>query len=302
MMKWLNLVRWQNLGIVILVFSVFRFNFLEPFNVATSLSGFQYFLLMFSVMCIMAGGNIINDIYDKTADRINKPGKNLIGIKIPEKRARVVYWVFSITGMLLGYFMGYTVGITMLGGIHLIAFFLLWMYSTDFKHRPLLGNFVVSLLASLVILCVVLFDVIPANQDLVRTGEYNNLLLIFLGYAIFAFVTTFIREIIKDAQDVKGDKRIGGKTLPVLASAKVVKTIIVVLQVLLALSLLAIAYYFRNSISLVLYISILVVVPIAISAYSVTKAKGYDNWGLASKLMKLVMVSGILSVVVFTYA
>ena len=302
MMKWLNLVRWQNLGIVILVFSVFRFNFLEPFNVATSLSGFQYFLLMFSVMCIMAGGNIINDIYDKTADRINKPGKNLIGIKIPEKRARVVYWVFSITGMLLGYFMGYTVGITMLGGIHLIAFFLLWMYSTDFKHRPLLGNFVVSLLASLVILCVVLFDVIPANQDLVRTGEYNNLLLIFLGYAIFAFVTTFIREIIKDAQDVKGDKRIGGKTLPVLASAKVVKTIIVVLQVLLALSLLAIAYYFRNSISLVLYISVLVVVPIAISAYSVTKAKGYDNWGLASKLMKLVMVSGILSVVVFTYA
>lgn len=302
MMKWLNLVRWQNLGIVILVFSVFRFNFLEPFNVATSLSGFQYFLLMFSVMCIMAGGNIINDIYDKTADRINKPGKNLIGIKIPEKRARVVYWVFSITGMLLGYFMGYTVGITMLGGIHLIAFFLLWMYSTDFKHRPLLGNFVVSLLASLVILCVVLFDVIPANQDLVRTGEYNNLLLIFLGYAIFAFVTTFIREIIKDAQDVKGDKRIGGKTLPVLASAKVVKTIIVVLQVLLALSLLAIVYYFRNSISLVLYISVLVVVPIAISAYSVTKAKGYDNWGLASKLMKLVMVSGILSVVVFTYA
>lgn len=301
MVKWLNLVRWPNLLIVILIFSVFRFNFLEPFNVATSLSGFQYFLLMFSVMSLMAGGNIINDVYDKTADRINKPGKNLIGVKVPEKRARIVYWALSIIGMLLGYFMGYTVGIGMLGGIHLIAFFLLWMYSTDFKHRLFLGNFVVALLSSLVIVCIVLFDVIPANQDMIRTGKYNNLLFIFLGYSIFAFVTTFIREIIKDAQDVKGDKRMGGKTLPVVASAKVVKISIVGLQILLALSLIAITYYFRNSLSLVVYILVLIILPLILSTYSVANAKGYENWGFASKLMKLVMIFGILSVVVFTY-
>ena len=302
MMKWLKVVRWPNLAIVILLFSVFRFNFLEPFKVATSLSGFQYFLLMFSVLCIMAGGNIINDIYDKTADRINKPGKNLIGTKITEKRARLVYWVLSITGMLLGYFMGYTVGIPMLGSIHLIAFFLLWMYSTDFKYRPLLGNLVVALLSALVIVCIVLFDVIPANQAMVRSGDYNNLLLIFLGYAIFAFVTTLIREIIKDAQDIKGDRRMGGKTLPVLASTKVVKITVVAMQVLLSLSLVAIAYYFKNTLSLVVYLSVLVNLPVLVSAYCVVKAKTNTNWGVSSKLMKLVMIFGILSVIVFTYA
>ena len=300
-MKWLKLIRWPNLLIVILLFSVFRFNFLEPFGVATSLSNGQYILLMLSVMFIMAGGNVINDIYDKTADRINKPGKNLIGIEIKEKHARILYWTLSIAGLLLGYFMGYTVGITMLGSVHLIAFFLLWMYTTDFKHRVLLGNLVVSLLASLVIFCIVLFDVVPANQELISTGKYNNLLLIFAAYAAFAFFTTLIREIIKDAQDIKGDKRIGGKTFPILASEKTVKYFIVALQLLLTLSLIATIYYFKNSIGLVLYISILVVAPLAYSAVNVFKAKTYANWGLASKLMKLVMVFGIVSVVVFTY-
>ena len=302
MMKWLKLIRWPNLLIVILLFTVFRFYFLEPFGVATSLSNGQYVLLMLSVMLIMAGGNVINDVYDKTADRINKPGKNLIGIEIKEKHARALYWVLSIIGMLLGYFMGYTVGITMLGSVHLIAFFLLWMYTTDFKHRFLLGNFVVSLLASLVLVCIVLFDVVPANQELISTGEYNNLLLIFAAYSVFAFFTTLIREIIKDAQDVKGDRRIGAKTFPIIAPAKAVKSAIGIIQVLLTLSLIGTIYYFKNSIGLVLYILTLVVVPLIISTVNVAKATTYQNWGLASKLMKLVMVFGVLSVVIFTYA
>lgn len=302
MLKWLKLVRWPNLLIVVLLFSVFRFNFLEPFHVATALNNFQYFLLILSVMLVMAGGNIINDIYDRVADRINKPGKNLIGTAIKEKHARILYWALSVSGMLLGYFMGYTVGITILGSVHLIAFFLLWMYSTDFKYRALLGNVVVALLSSLVIVTIVLFDVVPANQDAIRLGQYNNLLLIFLAYAIFAFVTTLIREIIKDVQDVKGDKRAGGRTIAVRLSQTTVKAVVVTFQIALALSLLFLVYYFRQTLGIVIYVSVLVFAPVILSTVAVIRSKSPENWGLAAKLMKLVMVFGILSVIIFTYA
>ena len=250
----------------------------------------------------MAGGNIINDIYDRVADRINKPGKNLIGTAIKEKHARILYWALSVSGMLLGYFMGYTVGITILGSVHLIAFFLLWMYSTDFKYRALLGNVVVALLSSLVIVTIVLFDVVPANQDAIRLGQYNNLLLIFLAYAIFAFVTTLIREIIKDVQDVKGDKRAGGRTIAVRLSQTTVKAVVVTFQIALALSLLFLVYYFRQTLGIVIYVSVLVFAPVILSTVAVIRSKSPENWGLAAKLMKLVMVFGILSVIIFTYA
>ena len=297
-MSWMRLIRWPNLAITAMIFAVFRYGFLYPLNVSTSLSDLKYFMLFLSVALVMAGGYIINDIHDRKADRINKKGKNVIGSKISETQARYTYWILSISGMLLGYFMGYTVGIKSIGSIHLIAFFLLWTYSTDFKHRPLLGNLVVSTLAGLVILVIPLFDVVPANRAIIE--EYQVLFMIFGAYALFAMWNTLIRELIKDVEDVEGDKRTGSRTLAILYGQKTSRILIIVLIALQILALLYPAYLFRENWMALAYILIMLIFPLAILILLVGRAQERKDWHTASNLSKLIMVLGIFSVVVIT--
>jgi len=301
-MNWLNIVRWKNLLIILFIFSVFRYGFLVPQNVALALTDFQYYILAFSVMFISAAGYVINDIHDRKADRINKPNKNTIGVNggISEKKARTFYWLLNALGIALGYFMGYTVGLSVLGTIHFIALLLLWMYSTDFKHRPFIGNFIIASLAALVIIVIPLFDVAPANKNYI--DQYYPLFYIFGVYAFFAFLTSLIREIIKDAEDHKGDKRMGSKTLAVLFSLKIFKVVVNILSAILLISLVLITYFFRENIILVVYLILFLVLPILLNMYWVATADHSNQWRRAATLMKFIMIFGISSVLVITFA
>ena len=64
------------------------------------------------------------------------------------------------------------------------------------------GNLLISLLAALVILIIPLYEIIPNPNT-----NSENTFYIICGYAIFAFITTFIREVIKDFEDASGDKK-----------------------------------------------------------------------------------------------
>jgi len=301
-MKWINIIRWPNLLIILMIFAVFRFGFLIPAGVSISLSDFQYFLLALSVIFITAAGYVVNDIHDRKADRINKPGKNTVGAQggIPEKHARILYWILNSFGLALGYFMGYTVGLTILGSTHFIALLLLWMYSTDFKHRPFIGNFIVATLAALVLIIIPLYDVVPANRNYIE--QYIPLFYIFGAYAFFAFFTTLIREILKDAEDLKGDRKMGSKTLAVILTQKVFKILVNVLQIALLALIIWVGIFFKDLHLLLAYLSIFLIAPILLNIYWVHKAESSKQWNHAATLIKFVMLFGIASVLVITFA
>ncbi len=93
--------------------------------------------------------------------------------------------------------MGWKIGV-----ISFFSAFLLWWYSNDLKRQPFIGNFVVALLTGLSIFLVnILYHV---HQPLVTI------------YSLFAFAVTLVREIVKDAEDLKGDNTFGCKTLPII--------------------------------------------------------------------------------------
>ena len=50
-----------------------------------SLADWQYVLMVFATMCIMAGGYIINNIFDRDIDMVNKPENVVVGTYISEK-------------------------------------------------------------------------------------------------------------------------------------------------------------------------------------------------------------------------
>lgn len=141
-----------------------------------------------------AGANIINDIYDVELDRINKPGRPLPAGKITTGTAWQ-YFVISYFFALLGAaFCGWKMlAIAVLIGLLLAG------YGIYFKRTVLAGNVVVSLSSAMAFIYGAL-----AVDDW-EAG---------IVPAAFAFFFHFGREVIKDMQDVPGDRANNVVTFP----------------------------------------------------------------------------------------
>jgi 4-hydroxybenzoate polyprenyltransferase len=209
-----RLVRPLNLAIIGLTMYGIRF-YLKHSNpslreIDDSLS---FFLLVISTIFIAAAGNIINDYFDVKADRINKPEKLIITKHIKKRWAIVTHWLLNGLGFLIALSFSIQFNSFSLAFIHLLSINALWFYSTYFKRKLFLGNLIVALLTAFIPLLVLLFYHILANERKVETSTlYGPQLILFL--ALFAFIQNLAREIIKDTQDIEGDKTIHVRSVP----------------------------------------------------------------------------------------
>ena len=77
--------------------------FLPQTGAFLALESWQVMLLLLSTALITASGNVINDIYDVATDRLNKPDKLIVGLKITEKKAFILYTVLTSIALLSGF-------------------------------------------------------------------------------------------------------------------------------------------------------------------------------------------------------
>lgn len=179
-------------------------------------------ILTISIVLIAAGGYVINDVYDQQVDKVNKPKRRTVGKSIGEKTATRAFWALSITGCALGVYVASYIGNVNYSTIHLLSVAFLYLYAIDFKARVLIGNLMVALLAGLNVLIIAIYDLLPtllglindtqANWIIDRHPIYAHFKLIAI-LAVFAFINTLIREIVKDNEDAEGDRKFGYKTL-----------------------------------------------------------------------------------------
>jgi len=227
-LSFLRLIRFPNLLIVILTQYLLEYLVLRPAIQDSSnsplLDHFHFALLVFSTVIIAAGGYIINDIYDYKIDLINKPDQLIINKKISSKNAWIIYWSISIFGFLISLYLAFYVKNLPLVLIYPIAILLLFLYSKSLKKSVLVGNLIVALFCAFVP-GIVLF---AERETLMPSSEYKEYCLTselisnpaiqsFFFYILFAFISTLYREVIKDIEDVEGDKKNGCKTLPVFS-------------------------------------------------------------------------------------
>lgn len=265
----------------------------------------KFALLVFSVMCIAAAGNVINDYFDAKIDYINKPEEVIIGFGVTRRVAMAAHFVLSAMGIVIGAYLAYSVGRINLAGIHLFCAATLWYYSSIFKRQVLLGNFVIALLAGIVPLTVALYELplISANyadellirfeNPLQATGYIKIIFYWVLGFSLFAFLLNFIREIVKDLADVKGDRENGRETLPIVLGYTYTR-IIVTFLVVVTTALLAWAYITQidHKFSLAYFI-LFFGLPFTGATVLVWMARN-RNWYLWSgNLIKVVMLAGI---------
>jgi geranylgeranylglycerol-phosphate geranylgeranyltransferase len=162
---------------------------------------------------LTAAANAINDVYDLEIDRINRPYRPLPSGVITPKGAIVYSTAFFLLGVLSSAFINMWTLI-----IALIFSVLLFVYSAKFKRQPVIGNFTVSLATAFAFL-----------YGGIAVGHVENAIF----PAIFAFLMHFGREIIKDIEDVEGDRSNNAQTLPIRYGLRAAKKVVTILLVML---------------------------------------------------------------------
>lgn len=144
---------------------------------------------------ITAAGNSINDYADRELDAINSPDRPIPSGKISPSGALIFSAVLFVVGIISAVLIGRITCIA----IAIINSVLLAYYATSLKRKGLIGNVVIGYLVG----STFLFGGLAA-------GEFETVLIL----GAMAGFSTAGRELIKDIEDVKGDKKSGSKSFP----------------------------------------------------------------------------------------
>lgn len=223
---------------------------------------------------VCAGGNVINDFYDVESDRINKPNRPIPSGILKRSDALLLWVLLSLSGFVISFIVGLK-GVS----IVVIAVVSLFLYNSFLKNSILLGNITISFLTS--------FAFIYGG---IAIGNINGAII----PAIFAFLFHFGREIIKDTEDVEGDKISGLNTFPIKFGVK--KSIYFVTIIFLLLSIFTIYPYLFLEYS-VLYLLVVFCVDLVILYVTYSLFKNYSkyNFNRLNKILKYDMIIGLLA-------
>jgi 4-hydroxybenzoate polyprenyltransferase len=239
-----RLVRYRNLIFVIITQYFIRLALTSQFLEISALSSFQFLLFVFTTVLITAAGYIINDIYDVETDSINKKGRLIIGEIIKAKTAIIWYSVFNLVAIALGVYLAIIIGKPFYSLVFVYCIFFLWRYSKAMKKAFLIGNIHVAILTSLVLINTALFDIIPAIHfsDNISASAITCVKIV-LVYALFSFLLTLTRELIKDIEDEQGDKFIKANTMAIVLGMRNAKKIVFPLIIIVVVGVGVVQYF-----------------------------------------------------------
>jgi 4-hydroxybenzoate polyprenyltransferase len=317
MKGFLKLIRWQNLIIVVLTMIMMRYFIIAPLISRLSVillaspgkivpmelqfPFFSFVILVLSTVFITAGGYVINDYFDIKTDLINR-GEVIVGTKVPRRLAMLWHSIFNIAGVTGGFYISWKAGYFWMGTLFIIVSGLLYFYSASYKRQFLIGNLVVAFLTAFVPLLVVLYEWPVLYQFYsVNADSVPGLSFIFYwvgGFSLFAFLTTLTREIIKDVEDFEGDLAYGRNTMPVVMGIVASKIVAVSLILITIGSLYFVWFFFLNDKITLIYVSAAIILPLLYVIFQLAISKTRRQIHSASKLMKVIMLAGILYSVV----
>ncbi|AUB60365.1 UbiA family prenyltransferase [Methanobacterium subterraneum] len=229
---------------------------------------FEVLMAAVVVFIVTGAGNSINDYFDHKIDAINKPERPIPSGRISLKTALI----YSLSLFLVGIILAFSINF-LLGMIAFLSSILMVFYARDLKTKCLIGNLSISFLTGL---CFV-FGGIAVGQIMVS---------IYLGF--YAFLMTMAREIVKDMEDMEGDREEGATTLPLVYGTRT-SSIIAAFFMIIA-SITSPVLYLVGIFNLFYLIILIVAIVVFISsAISILKDQSLENTGKISKKIKMGM-------------
>jgi len=234
-----------------------------------------FWIVLASALCI-ASGYIINNFYDAEKDLINRPHKTLLDSYVSQKTKLAVYFILNFLAVILASAVSFRAVLFFSAYI-----FILWLYSHKLKKIPLLGNITAALMAIAPFFAVFIY--------------YKNFYLVIFVHATFLFLILFMRELVKDLENLQGDFAQNYRTIPVVYGAKPTK-IIITASFLLTLVPTFILLSDKLDVGYMYYYFILSFLLLMVFLFFLWKSHSKLHYRLLHNLLKFIIVFGVLSI------
>jgi 4-hydroxybenzoate polyprenyltransferase len=300
LMQIIRLLRFPNLLIVIATQAVVFFGLMQPTferNRIQASTGLSEFIQLCGITLLIAlGGYMINDIMDTRTDAINKPDKQVVGKHLSVLWAKIWYILLTLSGFGMSLFYAMEQDVMHLLFIYPLAVGLLAFYSYALKRTFLLGNLMVAAFSAFVVAILVIFNE-PAMTELktISPISHTSLQLILIAFMVFAFISSVFREIVKDLEDIEGDKQAGLRTTAVFLGVKRTHHLSIIIGMLLLATLIYWTFHSLNQIDswLQLFGGLLSIYQLTI-LYRLWKSTSKTAFHQVSTSIKLLMAAGLL--------
>ena len=244
------------------------------------------------VFVCTGAGNTINDVFDVKIDEINKPNRPIPSGRISLENARNYAFALFGIGIALSFVDSYLVNSIWPSVIVVPAAVIMYLYARNLKAMPLIGNLTVATLTGF---CFVIAGVVIACAT-------NSLKILFISIylGLFAMFMTLAREIVKDMEDIEGDKQEGARTFPILYGKKISSIISIILIVVTTL-MCPILYIFKIFNLGYMMIMVIPIIIFLYSAYSLKLNPPEETCAKVSKNLKIAMLISFIAFVVGSF-
>jgi 4-hydroxybenzoate polyprenyltransferase len=307
-MNYLKLIRPLNLLIIAATMYLFRLCIVvaspyKLFYIQHVLSDIEFLLLVLSTLFIAAGGYVINDIFDADMDALNRPRRVLVGYRVSESGAYNLYKFLCVAGIACTLALAVMTKNYRLSTLPVIIMVILNFYAHTFKKQLVVGNFMISLCTCFTILLIALFETGDVSRELTPNESYvrSGIALAAVVYSLFAFLTTFLREMVKDVEDMKGDEQHGCRTIPIIYGFKGVRITSLVIGLIILFMLASFVWFFPNIHlrKLSFFIGFGLILPLLAIIFLIFKSKTPLQFHFISNLIKVFMCLGIATMLYF---
>jgi len=290
-------------------------------NLRLHVDQWVFHLIVLSIVLLAAGGNVINDIRDVEADKINKPGVNKVGTKLKVQSAWIYYFVLTSLGLFLGFIINYKAGVAWLTLIQIFIGLSLWFYSNRLNSIPLVGNALIATLIAILPAIVTIYDLplilIISRIDLMEffltpgksvdfEDYFSCIVLVIFAYSIFAYLQNMARELTKDIIDIEGDQFVKCRTAPtVYGIANTKKLIFASLIILILVQVAYIVFLQLNFPSTNLFllptVTVAFLAPVIYSFRILHKANSRMDYENLSRWNKISQIIGMFTMFYFYF-
>ncbi|PKH49272.1 ubiquinone biosynthesis protein UbiA [Tenacibaculum sp. Bg11-29] len=271
----LSVVRGYNILVLIAAqYLAAIFIFSEQKSIKPVLFDWHLLYLVIATITTVAAGYIINNFYDKNADKINRPIKSGLDSYVRQETKLSLYFLLNFTGFGFGWLVSWRAAF-----FFAIYIFGIWFYSHKLKRYPFIG------LTSVTILTILPFFVIFVH--------YKNFSKVIFVHAIFLFLIIMIRELIKKLENIKGAILNNYNTFPVKYGEKNTKKLIILLMVLtLAPVSILFSYPAIEYMKYYFYLTAIILFFIGFYTWRATKTNQYR---LLHNILKVLLLIGVFS-------
>lgn len=242
-------------------------------------------LAMLAVFFETAAGNVINDYFDYQIDLINKPERPIPSGRISLNAGKNYGYLLFLLGTICGLLISLLTGNWIPFIIVLIADVVLYLYAYKLKATPLIGNLAVGFMTG--------FGFVFAGFSL----NNPNIIMISMYLGFFAFVMTTARELVKDIEDMEGDKAEGARTLPILYGEKIT-AILASILIIVDCALCPLLYYINI---FGFYYLMVIAVAVILFIYSAILIIRNQDRTTAAKVSKYLKIGMLIAFVAFIF-